>query len=282
MFLLEKIRYHEKKNAIAWKDRIFTYADLLFLIEDAISFLKKNNVTNGSIVSLEADFSPRAIAMLLALIEKKAIIVPLSSSISDKADEFRKVSEVELRLVFDDNDNMSYSKTDNAVTHHLLKELRQKSHSGLILFSSGSTGQSKAIVHDLDLFLEKYQGDLKQKSTIAFLLFDHVGGIDTIFYTIASGGFLITLANRQPSSVCLAIERYSAEVLPVSPSFLNLLLISEEYKNYDLSSLQFITYGAELMNDFVLQKIHQIFPNLKIKQKYGLSETGVFKSQSES
>jgi acyl-CoA synthetase (AMP-forming)/AMP-acid ligase II len=69
-------------------------------------------------------------------------------------------------------------------------------------------------------------------------------------------------------------------MLPTSPTFLNLLLISEAYKRYDLSSLKLVTYGTEVMPESTLQRIHEIFPNVKLQQTYGLSELGILRSKS--
>jgi len=60
-----------------------------------------------------------------------------------------------------------------------------------------------------------------------------------------------------------------------------LLLISEAYRRYDLSSLKLITYGTEVMPESTLKKIHEIFPNVEIQQTYGLSEIGILRSKSK-
>ena len=77
------------------------------------------------------------------------------------------------------------------------------------------------------------------------------------------------------------IERYKVELLPTSPTFLNLILISEEYKNYDLSSLKIITYGTEPMPETTLGRLNKIFPKIKFTQTYGLSEVGILRSKSK-
>jgi acyl-CoA synthetase (AMP-forming)/AMP-acid ligase II len=69
-------------------------------------------------------------------------------------------------------------------------------------------------------------------------------------------------------------------MLPTSPTFLNLLLISEAYKRYDLSSLRLVTYGTEVMPESTLTRIHELLPNVKLQQTYGLSELGILRSKS--
>ena len=164
----------------------------------------------------------------------------------------------------------------------MYKKLREKNHPGLVLFSSGSSGQQKAAVHDFNLLLEKFKVNRKLFVILNFLLFDHWGGLNTMFHTLSNGGILVCTDNRNPENICRLIEKYKIEVLPVSPSFLNLLLISEDYKKFDLDSLKIISYGTESMSETILKKICKIFPNVKIQQTYGLIEVGVMRSKSKS
>jgi len=47
---------------------------------DVDRFLRDRRLAPGTVVSLEADFSPTAIGLLLALVNQGAIIVPLTPS----------------------------------------------------------------------------------------------------------------------------------------------------------------------------------------------------------
>lgn len=82
--------------------------------------------------------------------------------------------------------------------------------------------------------------------------------------------------------VCKIIQDNKVNVLPTTPSFLNLLLISKEYERFDLSSLRVITYGTERMNDNTLLKLKSIFKNTKFIQTFGTSETGIISTSSKS
>ena len=71
------------------------------------------------------------------------------------------------------------------------------------------------------------------------------------------------------------------ELLPTTPTFLNLLLLSEAYRSHDLSSLKLITYGTEVMPDSTLQRLHEAFPGVRLQQTYGLTELGILRSKSQ-
>ena len=42
--------------------------------------------------------------------------------------------------------------------------------------------------------------------TIAFLLFDHIGGVNTLLYTLSNAGCVITVSDRTPEKVLNLIE----------------------------------------------------------------------------
>ena len=119
-------------------------------------------------------------------------------------------------------------------------------------------------------------------SMLTFLLFDHEGGFNTIMHALSSGSMIATLRERSQEEVCNIIEKYKIELLPTSPTFLNMLIISRVYEKYDLSSLRIISYGTKPMPETTLKRLHEIFPDVKLKQTYGLSELGVMSTKSEN
>lgn len=280
-FLLKVFGEQKENEAIIWKDVVYTYGDLLNLVHDNIGMLK-SHIKKEMVVSLEADFSPKSIALLLALIEYGCIIVPLTESVAHKKEKFKEIAEVEAIIEINDQDQVNFTLTGNIAKHEILAKLKEQKRPGLVLFSSGSTGESKAAVHDLVPLLEKFKIRRHAMRAITFLLFDHIGGFNTLLYNLSNGGCVITIADRKPEFVCKMIEKYRVETLPTSPTFINLILLSEAYKRYDLSSLKLVTYGTEVMPQSTLERFHRIFPDIRLLQTYGLSEIGIMRSKSLS
>lgn len=280
-FFLERFRKNETNEAMVWRDKIYTYRELLGYVEKDLEKLREQ-ISAPLVVSIEADFSPHAASLLLALVELGCVVVPLTESVAYKKDEFKEIAEVEASIVLHKDDSFSFQKENRTASHDILVKLKQEHHPGLILFSSGSTGKSKAAVHDFLPLLEKFKVERKCMRMLTFLLFDHIGGVNTLLYVLSNTGCIITLDSRQPEAVCRSIEKYKAEVLPTSPTFINLLLLSEAYKKYDLSSLKMVTYGTEAMPESTLERFHALFPDVKMLQTYGLSEIGIMRSKSRS
>jgi acyl-coenzyme A synthetase/AMP-(fatty) acid ligase len=278
---INKFKNFANQRFLIWNNNSYLYNDLVKIIKSSDDFLVQNNVCSGDVVSIEADFSPYSIGMLFALIFKKTIIVPLASNVAEKSDEFRLIAKVEKRILIDKNDKLKFEKTSNNSDHEFINKLKIENKAGLILFSSGSTGKSKAMVHDFEKILQKFENPRPAKTTFGFLLFDHIGGINTMLHVVLNGGCLVTITNRTPTTICEYIQKYKVQILPATPSFLNLFLISEQYSNFDLSSLELVTYGTEVMSQEILKKFHEIFPKVILKQTYGLSEVGILSTKSE-
>ncbi|AOY75655.1 long-chain fatty acid--CoA ligase [Clostridium formicaceticum] len=281
-WLLDRFTSFQDREAIIWKGKVYTYNWLSHKTKEFLQILKSQNIHEGQIVSVEGDYSPTISALIIALIHNGNIIVPLSSAIEENKKEFLQIADVSKRVVFDKEDHYEMIDTDNKIESPLLERLIKEKESGLVLFSSGSTGKSKGALHNFNLLLEKYKKQQKTLRTLIFLLIDHIGGINTLFYILANGGTMVIETSKNPGDICRAIEKYGVELLPTSPTFMNLLMLSEEYKNYNLTSLKLITYGTEPMPVFTLKKFNEIFPHIQLKQTYGLSELGIMATKSES
>ena len=280
-FILEKFKSFNSKNAIVFEDRIYTYEEFVKQIKDYKDILDKHNISSKVVVIL-GDYSFYNLALFFALYENKNIIVPITSNIKKVQDDFIEESFCQT-IIKTDEKNLLIQNLKTTFSHNMIDNLREKNSSGLILFSSGSTGKPKAMIHNLDTLIDSFK-DKKEKSMnmLVFLMFDHIGGLNTVFNALCMGACLIIPKIKDAKTICELIEKYKIMVLPSSPTFLNLILISQEYKNYDLSSLRMITYGTETMPQSLLLKLKEVFPKVKFLQTFGTSETGISTTSSKS
>jgi acyl-CoA synthetase (AMP-forming)/AMP-acid ligase II len=263
-----------------WRGDAWSYGWLRQAMRGCSKALDDHGVASGEVVSLDGDYSPGAIAQLLALIDCGCIAVPLSAAARLQREEFLEIAEVQHSIRMADDDKYSIETRERTPANALLRRLAAENDPGLVVFSSGSTGKSKAALHNFRLLLEKFKVRRRSFRTITFLMLDHLGGINTLLYVLSNGGAAIALSSRDPEEVCALIEKYGVELFPTSPTFLNLLLISEAWRNHDLSSLKRVTYGTEVMPESLLRRIHEILPGVELQQTYGLSELGVLRSKS--
>lgn len=281
-FLFRILEEAGGRDAVVFRDTATSYADLRDRIGRWESWLEARNTGAGDVVALRADYSPDAIALFLALAQRGVVVLQAGLAGGGKLAELLETGEAEAVISVSADAPVEYERTGRRATHALYEQLRNAGHPGLVLFSSGSTGKSKGTVHDLSRLLGKYRTRRQDFRTIAFLLFDHIGGIDTLFYCLSNASCIVVVEQRDPATVCAAVERHRAQVLPVAPAFLNLLYFSQEYRRHDLSSLVYVTYGAEVMPEQTLRFCREMFPGARLLQKYGTSEVGTLRSQSRS
>lgn len=123
---------------------------------------------------------------MLRLIDLDTIIVPLTVETEHEHEYFFKSALVDVVI----KDGLVNRRSNNQ-KHELINYLRKKNHAGLILFSSGTSGHPKAILHDLTIFLKRFDTPRPTLRTINFLLFDHIGGINTLFHTLFNKGVVV-------------------------------------------------------------------------------------------
>ena len=268
------------KPFMIWQNRSFCYSWLLDAVRRYSREFDRDGIQQGAVTALRGDYSPDIVAALLALIDRRAIIVPLSPAVTTQEPEFLEIAEVQCIVSFE-GEAVNIDCQARELQHPLYLELAARGSPGLVLFSSGSTGKSKAALHDVARLLGKFKTPRRSMATLTFLMIDHIGGFNTLFYVLSNAGTVIVSPSRDPQVVCATIARHKVELLPTSPTFLNLLVLSEAYRQYDLSSLKLITYGTEMMPKRTLDRIAEIFPSTELLQTYGLSEIGILRSKSE-
>ena len=279
-FLLDALDADPARLAVADRNGAWTSADVRAAISRTGTLLDASDPVAGKVVSLEAEYGLEAVAAFLALTSRSAIIVPLSQAARAHHESFLDTAQVEVRVTCGDAGSPSIAATGRAAAHPIYDILKTRGTPGLVLFSSGSTGAPKAAVHDLERLLRKFKVKKRAFRTIVFLQLDHIGGVNTLLYTLSNAGAIIVPKDRSPSGVCRAIEEHRGELLPTSPTFLNLLLISGAIPQHDLSSLKLITYGTEPMPASTLTRVAETFPALKLQQTYGSTEIGIMRSES--
>ena len=278
--MVDKFKDNDQ-TAIIYDGKKYNYNELYIKIKEIESFIK-DNIKSGEVVAILADYSFVSIALFFALYENKNIIAPITSTSKKEIDGKLKES-FSTKIINLENEKLVITNIKSEASHKIINDLQTSKCAGLILFSSGSTGAPKAMIHNLDTLVDSY-GDKKQKqiNMLVFLMFDHIGGINTLLNILSMNATMIIPQNRNADDICKLIEEYKIAVLPSSPTFLNLILINRSYEKYDLSSLRMITYGTETMPEGLLNRLKAVFSKVKFLQTFGTSETGIAATSSKS
>ena len=274
MKLIDKLESNSdlKKPFIFRNERSICLQDIILQNTSHLKDIKK-----GDVVAIIGDFDPVSISNLIKLIDLGAIIVPLTLDTKPLHKYFFDSSYCDYIL-----EKNNLRKIDKGLKKHvLIDQLKDSGNPGLILFSTGTTGRPKAILHDFSNFLERYKSKRPPLKTLNFLLFDHIGGINTLFHTIMNNGEVFVPNERSPIGIANEISKNSIELLPTSPSFLRMMLIEKVFDTNLLDSLKLITYGTEKMDENTLSMIASKV-DCDLRQTYGMSELGIFKVLTKS
>ena len=269
---LAKKYSNEKKDFIIHREYKISFKELF---EKNYSILK--NFSQGDVVAIIGDFNASTINILIKLIDLKTIIIPLTKETRPNHKYFFKEACVDYVI-----ENNKLTKLKNFKKNLLLEKFRLLKSAGIVFFSSGTTGRPKAILHDLNIFLERYSKSRPAYKTLNFLLFDHIGGLNTLFHTLFNKGQVIIPYSRTVPEVINDIEKYNVELLPTTPTFLRMLTMDQDLNVNRLKSLKVITYGAEIMDENTLKRLNKLLPNVTLKQTYGMSEISILRVKPES
>jgi long-chain acyl-CoA synthetase len=280
-WITDRLTKYTPREAIIYPGVTVSFTDILTDYDCWKQVVIKENIGTGEVVAITNSLFYRSFALFLALMENNNIVVPLSETAAQEHEKLLQIATADKVLTLSDN-GYHCTAGPGGVPAVLLEEFRKKNHPGLILFTSGTTGEPKGVLHDFQRLMQLYGPEKKALRTVFFLHPDHIGGINTLFHTLLNGGALIIPESRDAQVVCRVIAQHKAELLPVTPGFLALLLLSGEYRKHDLSSLKIVSYGAEVMQEHILKKLATLFPGISFKQTYGLSEIGIMSTKSRS
>jgi long-chain acyl-CoA synthetase len=262
-------------EVIRERGRVYSYADLAKLIQRQKALIDSRGCA-GQLVALLADYGIVAIAMELALLKSGCAVALISRRGERQELEMIELCQAQWICRIQNDDSVMLTPTGMVPVHPLLTSSSWQDDSAIILFTSGSSGRPKAVVHSSDSLIARHIRKQKRSlRTIAFLLFDHIGGLNTLLYVLCNGGTLVIPESRQPEVIARVIKEDRVQALTTSPTFLNLLIWSGVAAHHDLSSLEVINFGSEPIPQGQLDAISKLLPHTRLVQGYGLTETGI-------
>jgi acyl-CoA synthetase (AMP-forming)/AMP-acid ligase II len=267
----------ERAGETLWVDATGTrtWRDFGLAVETARQHCVAAGVLPGAVVTVPTDAGFDALAWLFAVAAAGGVVAPLRRGRAGEIQGWKDFLVIDWqvsggRLQRSDEGGWSLAAAE------LRDELQRRDHPGLILATGGTTGVPKVLLHDLTALLATIPVRSGRPWRLLPLMpFDHIGGLDMAWRALAGAQVLVAPPQViTPDAVAAEIARHRVEVLPATPSFLNLLLLAESGRVHDLSSLRVVPYGAEPMPAGLLERLRADLPGVEFVQRFGTSETG--------
>lgn len=148
----------------------------------------------------------------------------------------------------------------------------QKSTSTITIFTSGTTGQPKQVVHSIDTLTRSVRTGDKYRNQVWGYAYNptHMAGLQVFFQAFENKNTLVDVFNDSRKEVYRKIAEYGITHISATPTFYRLLLpVEKEYP-----SVVRVTLGGEKSDTHLHEEIHKIFPQAKINNVYASTEAG--------
>ena len=148
----------------------------------------------------------------------------------------------------------------------------QKSTSEITIFTSGTTGQPKKVIHTVSSLTRNVRiGDKYMDQTWAFAYNPtHMAGLQVFFQVFENMNTMINVFNYTRLEVYRLISEHQITHISATPTFYRLLLPYDK----DYSFVKRVTLGGEKSDSHLYDSIRKIFPRAKINNIYASTEAG--------
>ena len=146
-----------------------------------------------------------------------------------------------------------------------------------IFYTGGTTGRSKGV-------MLSHRNIIANRDNVATVVDQvdpvylhaapmfHLADLGSTFHITSAAGTHAVIPRFDPADTLRAIAEYRVTGTMLVPTMINMLLQFPDLGRYDLSSLQFMTYGASPMPPAVMKRALEVLPGIQFMQGYGMTE----------
>lgn len=149
----------------------------------------------------------------------------------------------------------------------------------VIMFTAGTTGLPKGVMLTHDSFSSYLLSNVSpadpdlEETNLLTVPFYHIAGLQAALAAVYGGRTVVVMRQFEPLEWLKLAQRHRANRAMLVPTMLKHLMDHPQFGDFDLSSLDVITYGAAPMPLPLIQQAIIKFPNARFINAFGQTET---------
>jgi long-chain acyl-CoA synthetase len=274
-------------------ERTITYAQLHAEADAIARGLLRRGQARGTRVGLLAANSATYLIAYIGIMRAGMVAVPINFKLMrETIEHIQEDSKISLMLVDGERRALAGAvpalRMDDAAEwaafvspgEHTSPDMRDEEFA-TILYTSGSTGQPKGVplthgsyVWGIDLLVATGP-PMRAKRVLVAAPFFHMNGLLISLLTSVAGGTVVLLCRFSGEAYLKAAASQRCQVLTSVPTMLALAAnATEAIAKLDLSHVESIFTGSAPSTDALFDRMAQVFPNARVMNGYGTTETG--------
>lgn len=298
MEFLEQIdRYKDLWNTYAYihKEQKLSYSDLIYKANILADYIQDTLKDDKTPIPVYGHKDSLMLICFLACVKSGRAYCPIDTgvplsrikSILEAVDS--KIILTTESLILDNNGILSKIEIENIIkTHH--KEIDtsfyvKKEDIFYIIFTSGSTGIPKGVQitydnlnHFLEWSIPLADCEKNSKTIINQAPFSFDLSVMDVYCALGSGGTIFALdkeVQKNYNELFLSLENSGAQIWVSTPSFADICLIDKKFNDQLMPKMETFLFCGEVLTNTTAKKLYQRFPNAKVINTYGPTESTV-------
>ena len=237
--------------------------------------LRARGVGGGDRVAIRLPNGTRWVEAFFGTLFAGAVVVPVNTRFTD--------SEVDYVLQDSGASYVFTEAEESPAGAPFIAEDAQRSDLAAIFYTSGTTGFPKGAMTSHENFLANVETCLRclriprdgqdLKTLVSVPLFHVTGCNSQLLVMAAVGGTTVIMPTFEVTQFLRAIEDERVNLVITVPAIYWLAINQPSFGDYDVSAVQFCTYGGAPIAPELVGKIKQAFPNARVGNGFGLTET---------
>ncbi len=281
--------------AVSYLNKSLTYRELDEKSNLLAQHLRRKQVGRETIVAMLLDVSPEMIIGMMAILKAGGIYLPLKPDFPKDRIEFMLKDSGVKHLVTSANHFDVVDTFDGEIVDALdaknyegsgepVQNVNSPKDGIYIIYTSGSTGKPKGVILEhynvVRLMINsKFQYDVSELDTWSMFhsyCFDF--SVWEIYGALLYGGKLLMVPKDiilNPAEFVKLAKKEKITVLSQTPgAFYNFIAEDLKTTDHDLA-LRYVTFGGEALKPALLKEWHKKYPETKLINMYGITETCV-------